>query len=193
MLGHLTSNTCPGHTTTAYKSTWSKTAAWMYVHTSWTSAEVINYRRDSLLWLQVIRSENDVQKNCSGTFRPQRSSSGTKVQEGSSWSKCHFVPDFCSQNVVPLQILCTSAMELSLHYLCYLAFFQVIITSIYVPAYHFQWRDERMPFSGPSYNLVAVPNTIIHGTYNTECPNMANTALTDNMDLMLHILGLHVY
>ena len=56
----------------------------------------------------------DIQKNCSsGTFQTRRSSSGTKVQEGgSSWLKCPSVPDndFCSQNVVPLQILPTSAM-----------------------------------------------------------------------------------
>ena len=50
------------------------------------------YHRDSLLWLQVIRRENDIQKNCSsGTFQPRRSSSDTKVQEGGSlWSKCPF-------------------------------------------------------------------------------------------------------
>ena len=72
------------------------------------------YHRDSLVWLQAIRSENDIQKNCSsGTFQPRRSSSGTKVQEGgSSWSKCPFVPDndHCSQNVAPLQLICTTAM-----------------------------------------------------------------------------------
>ena len=72
------------------------------------------YHRDSLLWLQVIRSENDIQKNCSsGTFQTRRPSSGTDVQEGgSSWSKCPFVPDndHCSQNVVPLQLICTTAM-----------------------------------------------------------------------------------
>ena len=72
------------------------------------------YYRDSLLWLQVTRSENDIQKNCSsGTFQPRRSSSGTKVQEGgSSWSKCPLVPDndFYSQSVVPLQLICTTVL-----------------------------------------------------------------------------------
>ena len=42
MWGHMTSNTCPGHTTTVDKSTldfgqksdWSKTAAWMHAYTN---------------------------------------------------------------------------------------------------------------------------------------------------------------
>ena len=48
-----------------------------------------------------------------GHFNYEGSLSGTEVQEGgSSWSKCLVVPDndLCSQNVVPLQLICTTVL-----------------------------------------------------------------------------------
>ena len=114
-----------------------------------------------MLWLQVIIGENDIQKNCSsGTFQPRMSLSGTEVQEGgSSWLKCPFVPD--NDFVVKMLYHCKSFVlllcELSLHYLRYLTFFQVIITSIHLVI----TSNEEMK----ECNLVAFPNTITHGTY----------------------------
>ena len=147
------------------------------------------YHRDSLLWLQVIRSENDIQRTVVvGHFNHEGSLSGTEVQEGGSlWSKCPSVldNDFCSQNVVPLQILRTSAMwvitSLSTLFGIFPSYYH-----IYLLHYHFQWRDERMQFSG-------IPNTIIHSTYIIWNVQIWQTQLTIWTWCCMYVIRLHVY